>query len=242
MKIESILIEKEINGELISINPTIIIDNNKHILIDCGYEETFDELKYKLYKQHNIRIRDISKLILTHDDIDHIAATIFFVNENPNLQVYCSIIEHPSIIGQTKSERLIQAEKLLKTLPPNAKQWGIDFINRLSSIKRIQNVIALDNKEFINDNIQVINTPGHTKGHISIWLPNNKILIVGDALIVANNEFEIANPNYTLDLISAINSISTILDLSPNRIVCYHGGTIQSNIKNKLKDLIKKYQ
>ena len=43
MKIITFKIEKRLDNGRIILYPTLIQVNNKYYLIDCGYEETFDE-------------------------------------------------------------------------------------------------------------------------------------------------------------------------------------------------------
>ena len=69
-----------------------------------------------------------------------------------------------------------------------------------------------------------MSTPGHTKGHISIYLPECSTLITGDALVLEDGRLTIANPQYTLDLERANESAEKIRALDVKTIICYHGG------------------
>lgn len=240
MEIHSFCIEKEVENERISIWPTIIRNEDKVILIDCGYEETVEELKQGL-SALGFCLSDITILIISHDDIDHLGAVTLLLHENPTLKIYCSEKEAPSITGQKKSERLIQAETLLKTLPENSRSWAVNFIRRLKNIKRTTQIDTFDNEIMLASGIEIIETPGHTRGHISVWCPRRKILVANDAIVIEDNKFEIANPNYTLDLQEAINSVIRIRKLKPESVLCYHGGVMHGNIDKKLKDLIDRY-
>ena len=87
-----------------------------------------------------------------------------------------------------------------------------------------------------------MNTPGHTPGHISIYFPKNKILIANDAVVVENDELEIANPQFALDLSQAIESVRKISLLDIDRLFCYHSGVVDRDVKKKLIKLLNKYQ
>ena len=84
----------------------------------------------------------------------------------------------------------------------------------------------------------VIFTSGHTPGHISLYLEEKEILLAGDALALENGAFAIANPQFTLDMGKTLASIQKIRDMHPSRIVCYHGGTIDTEVGQKLDELI----
>lgn len=73
-------------------------------------------------------------------------------------------------------------------------------------------------------NIEIVATPGHTPGHISLYLKNKKTLITGDAAALENSQLVIANPQFTLDIENAKKSISKILEYDAETYICYHGG------------------
>lgn len=75
-------------------------------------------------------------------------------------------------------------------------------------------------------------------GHISIYIKDSKTLIAGDALVVEDDKLTIANPQYTLDIISAKNSIKKLLNYEIDKIVCYHGGVYTKDIKKSLQNII----
>lgn len=241
MKLYTFKIEKRINNVDVTLFPTLIKLEHKAYLIDCGYEETVNEFVQAL-SEFNINLNQLSGIFISHDDIDHLGGLHAFKKLNPNLKVFCSAIEEPSVCGNIKSERLMQAESTLDFIPENHKAWAIHFIKSLQNIKRCTvNHTYNDGDEFEKD-VFVIHTPGHTKGHVSLFVKNENTLIANDALVIENDEFEIANPNYTLDMTSAVKSVEKIVQLNPAKIICYHGGTMIHGIHEKLNRLLHKYQ
>lgn len=240
MKITTFKIEKIINSEAVTIYPTVIQVNDKNYLVDCGYEETFDDFVAAL-KDMEIPINDLHAIIISHDDIDHLGALYLFKKANKNILIYCSHVEEPSVSGKVKSERLIQAENSLEHLPEDYKKWAMDFIIQLNNIQRVPVDQTLLENDRIQDEIIVINTPGHTKGHISLYIPSEETLIANDAIVIENDELNIANPQFTLDLPEAVKSVKKIRDLKPRKLICYHGGLLLDNLENKLNKLLAKY-
>jgi glyoxylase-like metal-dependent hydrolase (beta-lactamase superfamily II) len=240
MKITTLKIEKTINSVQVTLFPTVVQVNNKTLLIDCGYEETFDEFVSAL-EALGIPLKDLHAIIISHDDIDHLGALHLFKKANKDIQIYCSLIEEPSVSGKIKSERLIQAETSLENLPEDYKEWAKNFISQLNSIQRVPVDQTLRENDRILDELIVINTPGHTKGHISIYIPSENTVIANDAIVIEEEELNIANPQFTLDLAAAINSVEKIRDLKPLKLICYHGGIITVDLENKLNNLLAKY-
>ncbi len=241
MKLIVLKIEKIIEGENVILFPVLIQQKNRYYLVDCGYEETFEELKSEL-ELLGIGINDLTGVIITHDDYDHLGSLKQLKQSNKNLKIYCGEYEKDSVSGVTKSERLIQAELSLDEMPKEYKNWAINFIQKLTNIKRVNVDKGLADKEYLEDDILVIHTPGHTKGHISLFLTESRILIAGDAMVIENGAFNIANPSFTLDMKSAIKSVEKIKTLNPRKVICYHGGILDKEVDKKLNELIDKYK
>lgn len=240
MKITTFKIDKTINSLQVTLFPTVVHVNNKNLLIDCGYEETYDEFVSAL-EALGIPVKDLHAIIISHDDIDHLGALHLFKKTNKDLQVYCSLTEEPSVSGKIKSERLIQAENSLENLPEDYKECAKNFISQLNSIQRVPVDQTLRENDRILDEMIVINTPGHTKGHISIYIPSENTVIANDAVVIEEEELKIANPQFTLDLPAAINSVEKIRELKPLKLICYHGGILTVDLENKLNNLLSKY-
>lgn len=240
MKITTFKIDKTINSVQVTLFPTVVQVNNKNLLIDCGFEETYDEFVIAL-EAIGIPLNDLHAIIISHDDIDHLGALHLFKKANKELQVYCSLIEEPSVSGKIKSERLIQAENSIENLPEDYKEWAKNFISQLNSIQRVPVDHTLRENDRILEELIVINTPGHTKGHISIYIPSESTVIANDAIVIEEEELNIANPQFTLDLPSAVHSVEKIRDLKPLKLICYHGGILTVDLENKLNNLLTKY-
>ncbi len=96
--------------------------------------------------------------------------------------------------------------------------------------------------EYCEHGILVVHTPGHTKGHISLFHPKTKTLVAGDSMVIENGKLNIANPSFTLDIKSAVKSLEKIKKLNPCKIICYHGGILEEDINEKLTELIDKFK
>jgi glyoxylase-like metal-dependent hydrolase (beta-lactamase superfamily II) len=219
----------------------VIQVNNKNYLIDCGYEETFDEFVTAL-NTLGIFINDLHAIVISHDNSDHLGALHLFKSINKDLLIYCSKIEEPSVSGKIKSERLNQAENILANMPEEYKNSAIEFIEQLKRIQRSEVNLTLKDNDKIEQGLVVINTPGHTKGHISLYIPSEATVIANDAVVIEEDELNIANPAYTLEMDQAIKSVEKIRDLKPEKLICYHGGVMKANLHERLNTLVQKYK
>ena len=70
---------------------------------------------------------------------------------------------------------------------------------------------------------QVVCTPGHTPGHLCLWQPDERLLVVGDAL----SDYDVGWVNTALDgpaaAATALASLQRLVDLSPRVLIPAHG-------------------
>jgi glyoxylase-like metal-dependent hydrolase (beta-lactamase superfamily II) len=228
----------DFNGVINSIFPVILSDGDEMILIDCGYPN-FLPLIQTAAKENGIDINKLTKIIITHHDFDHMGALEEFKREYPNIEVLSSMEEEKYISGKEKSLRLQQAEAIYYKLPEEQKETAASFEKLLRSIRNVEVDVCLRDKDSFPwcGGVEIIATPGHMPGHISIYLKESKTLISGDALVIENDKIGIANPQYTLDIAEAKKSIDKLLNYEIDRIICYHGGIYMGNIKAALMEL-----
>src|SRR5688500_18915766 len=69
----------------------------------------------------------------------------------------------------------------------------------------------------------VVRTPGHTPGHLSLWQPEERLLIAGDAL----SDYDVGWVNLALDgpdaAATALASLQRLADLAPRVVLPAHG-------------------
>lgn len=207
------------------IHPVVLRDDNEMVLIDCGYSG-FMPVVEEAMKDKGLDCNQLTKILITHQDHDHMGALAAFKEKYPHIKIAASEIEAPYISGEKKSLRLEQAEAMQATLSDEMKAFGIAFCQLLRSIKPAKVDILLHEGERLDwcGGCVVISTPGHTPGHISLYLEDKKTVITGDAAVVENNRLVVANPQFTLDMDRAKEDIAKLLSYDAETYICYHGG------------------
>ncbi|MGH1277678.1 MBL fold metallo-hydrolase [Bacillus basilensis] len=224
MKIIELPIEFEFNGEKQCIYPSLIIVNNELTLVDTGYIHLLPLIEDIILKQ-GYEMKNLKNIIITHYDDDHIGSLYDFKVKYPQINIIASEIESNYINGEIKSERLVQAEEMLQCMSNEEKEFGKWFIQQLKNIKHISvDEKVYDGQMILNNECQIVATPGHTSGHISLYFPNLNCVITGDAAVQENRELVIANPNFCLDIEKAEESLKRIKSLKAVKYYCYHGG------------------
>lgn len=217
-------------------HPVILEDDKELILIDCCLVGNWELIKNSM-KEKNINPEKLTKVIITHQDLDHIGSLVEIKKEIPNVKIYAHKLEIPYIDGAKKPLRLEQAEKIYDTLSENEKIGAKIFEERIKAVPKVDIDVSLSgNEEFPwCGGTKIINTPGHTPGHICIYVESKKTLISGDAVIANNGKLEIANPNFTLDMKKAMKSIKNLLNYEIEEVICFHGGIVRGDIKAQIR-------
>jgi glyoxylase-like metal-dependent hydrolase (beta-lactamase superfamily II) len=230
------------NGSAQVITPVLLQDEHEMILVDCGYPDFLPLLQEAAHMQQ-LTLNDLTKVIVTHHDMDHIGSLAALKRTYPHLEIIAYESEAPYITGQKTSLRLEQAQATLDHLSLGEKQNAKEFIRFLQSIEPTAVDKTVTNHERLSwcGGIEIIHTPGHMPGHISLYLIASKTLIAGDAVVIENGRLEIANPAYTLDMQEAIRSVRHLLEYDIEQLICYHGGSFQGDVKQALRELIQAY-
>lgn len=218
----------DFNGEDRAIWPTLIMDGKHILLVDAAYPGQLGLLENAVSRV-GCSLSDISMIIVTHHDFDHIGTLAEINRKYPAIKIAASREESERIEGLRPSLRLLQAKAMQEGLPLDQRAGGSAFIRMLESVEKVKVDQILEYGEVLPflGGIQVIHTPGHTPGHISLYCSSKKALVTGDAAVLEHGVLQIANPQFTLDMKSAKDSFQKLNALDPKTIYCYHGGCLR---------------
>jgi len=208
-----------------TVYPTLLWDEKNIILVDCGFIGSLPILEKELHR-HGLMSEQITGLVLTHHDHDHMGAAAAMKKINHNIKIYASKAEAPSISAQETPLRLRQAEEMQKTLPPEQQNFGKAFCDMLRRVEPVHVDKFLHDGDHMDwcGGCRIIATPGHTPGHISLLMESDSVVITGDAIALEGGLPVIANPQFTLDMEQAAKSMEKLLSMKAKAYYCYHGG------------------
>ncbi|HEX9026482.1 MAG TPA: MBL fold metallo-hydrolase [Clostridium sp.] len=242
MKIENGVYMLEISHNMMGservINPTVILDNDWQVLIDAGFPGQINQIREAI-ENEGISFNKLNRIILTHQDIDHIGCVSDILRELPHkVKVFAHETEKAYINGEKKPVKLASLEDSLEQLPDNMKiiyeKLKVGFEMSRVNVDETLN----DGQELpICGGITVIYTPGHTPGHICLYLKKCKILIAGDILCVKEGKLVKADQNINLDNELNMKSMKKLMDYDIETVICYHGGIYKGDVNKRIAEL-----
>lgn len=234
--VDTIELTMNILGQKSLIHPSIIHDNSSVILVDTGLPGQVSDIREAM-NQRGIPLSKISSIIITHQDFDHIGSLKDMLEASDHkIEVIAHEAEAPYIQGEkpyikANTERM---NKILESLPPKQRELTDSALTAIHVDKEVRDGEVLP----YCGGITVIYTPGHTPGHISLYLNKSKILIAGDALVVVNDELMGPVPPAAIDIDEANKSLKKFTQYDIETVVCYHGGIYTNNVNQRIAELI----
>ena len=228
------MLELEIQG--FGLNPTLIWDDDMAVLVDTGMPGQLEQIRLAM-SEVGVSFDKLKAVILTHQDLDHIGSLPEILNHsNNNIEVYSHILDKPYIEGTLP---------LIKTDPKrmSKEQWAslpeqMQFLYMNPPKSKVNKTLEGGEELSYCGGILIIFTPGHTPGHISLYLKQSKTLVAGDAMVVADGTLRKPIPQTTLDWKTAIDSLEKLLVLDIEKVICYHGGLCNIKEKKQIEDLL----
>jgi glyoxylase-like metal-dependent hydrolase (beta-lactamase superfamily II) len=173
-----------------SVNIYLIRTDDGYLAIDTGWDSppSFQSLEKHL-AEIGARFTDIKQVIVTHCHIDHLGM-IVRLKQSHNAKIYFHQNETDLIkIRFSGGDNLLPlTDKFLQShgfpkaeLPP--PEVLLPVPNNLAATPA--DVLLHGGEEIAAGKyvLRVINTPGHTQGHISLYEPSEKLLFSGDVLL-----------------------------------------------------------
>ncbi|WP_318653421.1 MBL fold metallo-hydrolase [Paenibacillus rhizovicinus] len=198
------------------IHPTLLWDDQDVILVDTGLPGQVEVLR-AAFQEAAIPWEKLTKIIITHQDMDHIGGLPEIVQEfGDRVQVLAHEVAVPYLAGEVP---LVKSKAL-------ATPVKVDVVLQDGDVLPFAG------------GLQVVFTPGHTPDHISLYHIPSKTLISGDALTADNGVLHSFNPAFTPDKETAIQSITKFQALELESAIVYHGGVCTENLQDRLQVIV----
>ncbi len=185
------------------------------ILVDTGTGMHHqDVMRWLSFTVNSSKVR---RIVLTHRHYDHTGGAAALARE-----LGAKVLIH------TEDARPIREGDARETL---ASMFGV--------VGKPVEVTELHGGEVLStgtSNFEVIFTPGHTAGGISLWEKDKRVLISGDTVFVGGvGRWDLPSGNFE----QLVSSVKILLSLSPQEIYPGHGDFCQSEAKEIILEALK---
>src|ERR687885_104667 len=240
--IEALELRMNLTGQSSVIYPALLWNSDEATLVDTGIPGQLDALRGEI-ENAGVDFESISRIILTHQDIDHIGGLpeILRARGEERIEVLAHEEDKPYIEGDKPLIKMNRKRiaQMMDSLPELHRQQLQRILSRPPSGK-VDRTLNDGEKLPLHGGIEVIHTPGHTPGHLSLFVKKARLLIAGDELRVEEGELVGPSEWATLDMQSANASLRKLTGYQIDHVLCYHGGFYGPNASERIAQLSTK--
>lgn len=209
----------------------ILIAEEELTLVDTGFRGSSPKIISFIHSLGRSP-EEISLIILTHNHLDHMGGLAELKQRTP-----AKVAAHKADISNTEGQLPCpRAKRKLLSFPP------FSALRSLFSIKPGEVDIQLEGGEVLKPlgGLKVIHTLGHTLGSISLFSPQKKLLMVGDAINNRHKNPRLPPKMVSTNLRQATDSVKGLAQLDFDTLCFGHGRPLTTNARTKVQELVEK--
>lgn len=208
----------------------LINDDGSVALVDCGYVSAPAKLVSEL-AQIGKQPQDVSTILLTHAHDDHVGGAAEMIRRSQADEVLMHELDADlAASGQTpERDSATFSGRLMSRLPQ--RRFAPFEVTR-----RLQDGDILD----VAGGLQVVHTPGHTAGHISLLHRASESLITGDSIFNMTSRLTWGLSGFCVDYKQSQQTARRFLDLDFKTAAFTHGPEIRNVGKERIKQFLSK--
>jgi glyoxylase-like metal-dependent hydrolase (beta-lactamase superfamily II) len=224
--------------------PALIWDHQNAVLVDAGLPGMVPQF-IEAIESSGVSPAKLTHIIITHHDFDHIGSLGELQKSLPRR---VETLSHPEEVPYIQGEKppvkmtpqaVAQMQEQMKSLPEErrrAMQAMLDAMKNREKPKVDRTVV--DGEVLpICGGIQIIHVPGHTPGHVCLYLASVKALITGDALFVESGDLVPAPPLFNADTPTALASLKKLTRYDIETVISYHGGLYRDAPNRRITEI-----
>jgi glyoxylase-like metal-dependent hydrolase (beta-lactamase superfamily II) len=197
----------ETDGREVTVHPVAIDTERGPLLLDAGPPAAVDQLASGLERAGHA-LADVATVLVTHQDWDH-AGGLAAMQEVADATVLAHELEAPAVDGRDDPRGAGDGDRY------DPARVDVSFDGELTLATAAGPA-------------RVLHTPGHTPGHVSVYLPAERLLLAADALTADEDGLQGPNEAFTEEMGTALDSAGRLARLDIETTVCYHGGVVDA--------------
>jgi glyoxylase-like metal-dependent hydrolase (beta-lactamase superfamily II) len=221
-------------------NICLLVENGTITVVDAGLPGSAASI-LAYVDELGMAAQAIRRVIITHHHVDHVGGLPELLDlsgaevwaHRDDAAVIEGSVARPAIPPQ-------RIEAMLAALPAEQRGAAAARIKQMSEVAPVGVDLRLVGGEELSvlGGVQILHSPGHTAGHLCLYLPALSLLVAGDLLRLAEGVIREAPSGFATDAAQALDSARTIAALGFERFIGYHGGYTVSGARELLSDAL----
>ena len=205
-------------------NQYLLKDPDGLTLIDAGVPGSAWKVLVYL-RRHHFTPHDLKRILITHADYDHVGG-LAVLKRASGARIYANSIEAKAIARGGYSRPLRAVNSFLR--------WLFDLVEKVGTTSPVvvDETLAEGQVLPIQNGLHVVDSSGHTPGHVSFYAPALGILFTGDSILSRKDRLVGSHGAVTWDQEKADRSVRRQAALRA-RIVCPGHGPVIMNALGK---------
>ena len=199
----------------------LVASDGTATLVDAGFPGIADKLQNTL-DEAGIPPAAVRRVIVTHHHPDHTGGLPEVVAMT-GAEVWAHVDDADLIDGTTPRQ------------PPAGAPAGVSAAMHGVTPAPVDLRLVGGETLAVLGGCRVLHTPGHTPGHVSLFLPRLSLLIPGDILRYVDGAVTRAPAAYTADAQSNETSIAALAEFEFERMLPYHGDFLDADASNRFR-------
>jgi len=202
-------------------NPFLLIDPNGLTLIDTDIPGSAPRI-LKYIQRLGYALRDLNRILLTHADYDH-AGSVAALKKATGARVYASLFEARAVAAGRFPRSLTTDNIFVKPFFALAERLGRFHPAHVDETLTEGQVLPVLN------GLHVVDSQGHTPGHLSFFAPSLRILFSGDSIVSEHNQIVGSHAPVTWNQRKADASVKKQLALKAKIMCVGHGPVMMAD-------------
>jgi glyoxylase-like metal-dependent hydrolase (beta-lactamase superfamily II) len=221
-----------------TMNICLLVEDDKITMVDAGLPGSSAGLLAYL-DEIGLAPRAVRRVIITHHHLDHVGG-LPEVLKLSGAEVWAhrddaAVIEGTVPRPGIPPERI---EAMVAAIPAEQRAAATARMKQMSDVAPAAVGLRLVGGEELNvlGGVRILHTPGHTAGHLCLYLPALSLLVAGDLLRLEDGVIRESPTGFAADADQALDSARQIATLGFESFIGYHGGHVVSGARELLSE------